>query len=182
MSPSLHHCLKFPLIWSMKYILETWTLAFWTMCLGENPVSQLHLRQQVLWAAKCASAATLLILLDLKIPGDLALGGRALDMHFSFNQVGYVERDAFLTVFLYFFIWPQVTHRITMERGNTPLEERKRGQWHVFNISKTLWLGQVFILVLIWSVSAHFLCRCVAAGWKPIFALTRLSIPASTVV
>lgn len=110
----------------------------------------------------------------LEIPEGLALRVRDLDICLSFNQIGRVGRGAFLVVLLYFFFWPQVTHRITMVQVNISTEGRKRGQQNCFCISKGLCLRQVFILLLIWSVSAHLLCGCTLPGWWPIFALTRL--------
>lgn len=64
----------------------------------------------------------------LKIPVGLALRGRALDMRLSLNKIGHVGRGVFLVVLLYFFVWPQVTHRITMVQLNISMEGRKRGQ------------------------------------------------------
>lgn len=61
----------------------------------------------------------------LEIPEGLALRGRALELSLSFNQVGHVVKGAFLAVLLYFFVWPQVTHRITMEQGNISIDGRK---------------------------------------------------------
>lgn len=45
---------------------------------------------------------------------------------------------------------------------------------------KVCGLDKFFILVIIWSVSAHFLCGCALAGWWLIFALTRLCFLVST--
>lgn len=94
-----------------------WKPGLWNfqLCLGENPTFQLQ-PEQPLWAPECTSATAFLLHTCLEIPRGLALRGRALDMWLSFNQVRHVGRGAFLVVFLYFFIWPQVKHRITMER------------------------------------------------------------------
>lgn len=94
---------------------------------------------------KCICHGTLLIWRSLKV---------WLSECLSFNQIGRVGRGAFLVVLLYFFFWPQVTHRITMVQVNISMEGRKRGQQNCFCISKGLCLRQVFILLLIWSVSA----------------------------
>lgn len=99
----------------------------------------------------------------------LALRGRALDLNLSFNQVGHVVKGAFLAVLLYFFVWPQVTHRITMEQGNISIDGRKRGQWNFLCISKGLWLGKflfwcssnlcqlTFSVDVLWQVGGRYL-------------------------
>lgn len=105
----------------------------------------------------------------LEIPEGLALRGRALELSLSFNQVGHVVKGAFLAVLLYFFVWPQVTHRITMEQGNISIDGRKRGQWNFLSISKGLWLGKflfwcssnlcqlTFSVDVLWQVGGRYL-------------------------
>lgn len=159
-------------------ILKAWALVFSTLP-WRNAHFQLPRGQSALWATESASATSLLILTCLEIPVDLGLRERTLDMCLSSNQVGHVGRRVFLVVFLYFFSWPQVKHRITMEhffRG-----KRKRSMEFLLHLQRSV-AWQIFILVLIWSVSAHLLCACALAGWWPIFALTRLDFPVSTVV
>lgn len=107
-------------------ILEAWALVFSSL-----PWIKAHFPaspgQQPQRATESTSAAALLILPCLEIPGGLALRGRALDMCLSFNQVGHVGRGAFLVVFLYFFVWPRVKHRTTKEHFYRGKKKRSMG-------------------------------------------------------
>ena len=110
MSPNSSHSLKLPWIWSMKYRhLGGLGFRVFNCALEKTPHSSFSGTATTLSYSKCICHN------PAEIPGGLALRGRALDMYLSFNQLGHTGRAAFLVVFLYFFVWPQVKHRITME-------------------------------------------------------------------
>lgn len=138
-------------------ISKAWLWSF-QLCLGENPTSQLPWGQSALWATESAYVTSLLILTCLEIPVDLGLRERASDMCLSSNQVGHVGRRAFLVVFLYFFSWPQVKHRITMEhfyRG-----KRKRSMEILLHLQRSVAWANFYSGAHLICVSSPSLCMC----------------------
>lgn len=141
-------------------IQASWKPGLWSfqLCLGENPTAQLHQGQQALWATECTSAAALEIRTCLQIPACLTLRGRALDMFLSFNQVGHVERGDFLVVLLYFFFWPQVKHRITMEHFHRG--KRERSMEFLLHLQRSVAWAHFYSGAHLICVRSPSLCMC----------------------